>query len=93
MVSRLNASARAMAFAAKGKVYTAEQLSVLSKPTFVNGHWREAELNGRAIKRLRKESFLRGEEFPLPLKPTRNDVVDKDRKPKGHKHEILKAKR
>ena len=93
MASPANASAWAIASAFRGKRYTKEVLEALSKPTKVNERWRAAALNGRAINRLRKEYLIRGEEFPLERPPTRNDYFDKDRKPKGHKADVVRAKR
>lgn len=93
MACAANASAFLVAAAKRGPVYTREMLETLTKPTFVNGRWRAAEVNGRALNRLRKEALIRGEEFPLPPAPTRNDMIDKDRAPKGHKRVALRAKR
>jgi hypothetical protein len=93
MASVANATPWAVAAAARGRIYTKEALEKLSKPSFVNGRWRAAELNGRAMNRIRKEYLIRGDEFPLAPKPTRNDKIDQDRKPKGHKSDRIRAER
>eukprot|EP00047_Mylnosiga_fluctuans_P003688 m.230379 g.230379 ORF g.230379 m.230379 type:complete len:195 (+) comp12052_c0_seq1:3-587(+) len=93
MASPLNASAYLVAMARRLPVYTAEQLQTLTKPSFVNGHWRPPALNARAVKKLRTAALINGVEFPLPERPSWNDKMDMQKKPKGKKFLVEKAKR
>jgi hypothetical protein len=93
MASIANASAYAVAAARRMQVYTAEQLQVLTKPSFVNNRWRGAALNARAVKALRQAALIKGEDFPIPKAPTWNDKLDFVKPPKGRKFEALKIKR
>ena len=67
----------------------ARKLVDLTKATFVNGHWRKAEVSARTVNRLRKAAAAEGAPFELPLAPVRMvQPVEQ-----GHKHQREKAKR
>ena len=64
-------------------------LAELTRATFVNGRWRKAAVNGRAVNRLRKAAAMAGADFELPQRPVRQTVP----REKGHKHERVRLQR
>ena len=88
MACAANASAYMVKQAQRAIKYTAEQLQTLTKPSFVNNVWRPAELNNRAVRKLRQAALINGEEFPLPMPLTWHDKMEKQKQPKKQKKSI-----
>ncbi|EGD71991.1 hypothetical protein PTSG_11526 [Salpingoeca rosetta] len=74
---------------AKTAAQAAKRVIAASKPTKINGRWRQPELSGRSLAKARKEWEATFTE-PWPLQKERGQP---NQKPKGHKHERLKAER